>query len=72
VFWEQGILEQPMVDLALAEAFEEQRETNSMAVSRLSWLLPFAHLFWRPLVLPFSLVLTATALIWLVVAVGRV
>lgn len=34
--WEQGILEQPMVDLALTEAFEEQRETNLRAVRRLS------------------------------------
>lgn len=40
--WEQGILEQPMVDLALAEAFEEQRETNLKAVRRLSWLLALA------------------------------
>jgi hypothetical protein len=40
--WEQGILEQPMVDLALADAFEEQRETNSKAVRRLSWLLALA------------------------------
>jgi hypothetical protein len=40
--WEQGILEQPMVDLALADAFEEQRETNSRAVKRLSWFLAVA------------------------------
>lgn len=37
--WEQGILEQPTVDLALAEALDEQRETNSRAVTRLSWFL---------------------------------
>lgn len=40
--WEKGILEQPMVDLALAEAFEEQRETNLRAVRRLVWLLGMA------------------------------
>ena len=27
--WEQGILEQPMVDIALAEAFEERRNGNA-------------------------------------------
>jgi hypothetical protein len=40
--WEKGILEQPMVDLALADAFEEQRETNLRAVRRLVWLLGMA------------------------------
>jgi hypothetical protein len=40
--WEKGILEQPMVDLALADAFEEQRDANSKAVRRLSWLLAVA------------------------------
>jgi asparagine N-glycosylation enzyme membrane subunit Stt3 len=40
--WEQGILEQPMVDLALADAFEEQREANLRAVRRLVWLLALA------------------------------
>lgn len=40
--WEKGILEQPMVDLALADAFEEQRETNLRAVGRLAWLLGMA------------------------------
>jgi hypothetical protein len=33
--WDKGILEQPMVDLALADAFEEQREANARAVRRL-------------------------------------
>lgn len=40
--WDQGILEQPMVDLALADAFEVQRETNARAVRRLSWFLAVA------------------------------
>ena len=40
--WEKGILEQPMVDLALADAFEEQRETNLRAVRRLARLLGVA------------------------------
>ncbi|MGH2805371.1 MAG: hypothetical protein ACRDL4_20400, partial [Thermoleophilaceae bacterium] len=33
--WEQGVLEQPMVDLALAEAFEERRTGNAKVVQRL-------------------------------------
>jgi len=33
--WEQGILEQPMVDIALAEAFEERRNANAEVVRRL-------------------------------------
>ncbi len=33
--WEQDILEQPLVDLALAEAFEERRTENSTVVLRL-------------------------------------
>jgi hypothetical protein len=33
--WEQGILEQPMVDIALAEAFEERRNGNAVVVRRL-------------------------------------
>ncbi len=37
--WDKGILEQPMVDLALADAFEEQREANTKAVRRLVWFL---------------------------------
>jgi len=40
--WEQGILEQPMVDLALAEAFEERRHANLSAVERLGRLLSLA------------------------------
>ena len=30
--WEKGIIEQPLVDLALAEAFEERREENRATV----------------------------------------
>jgi hypothetical protein len=33
--WEQGILDQPMVDIALAEAFEERRNANAEVVRRL-------------------------------------
>jgi hypothetical protein len=33
--WEQVILEQPMVDIALAEAFEERRNANAAVVRRL-------------------------------------
>lgn|GEM_PF-3446428 len=33
--WDQGIVEQPMVDLALADAFEERRNQNAMVVERL-------------------------------------
>jgi hypothetical protein len=40
--WEKGILEQPMVDLALAEAFEERREENSAVVKRLVLYLALA------------------------------
>ncbi len=40
--WDQGILEQPMVDIALAEAFEERREKNASVVSRLVWFLALA------------------------------
>jgi hypothetical protein len=40
--WEQGILEQPMVDLALADAFEEERETNLETARRLTLLLGLA------------------------------
>jgi hypothetical protein len=40
--WDQGILEQPTVDLALAEAFEERREENSVVVKRLVLLLAWA------------------------------
>jgi len=37
--WEQDILEQPMVDLALAEALETRRSENAEAVERLvQWL----------------------------------
>ncbi|MGH2878613.1 MAG: hypothetical protein ACRDK4_03265 [Solirubrobacteraceae bacterium] len=37
--WEKEILEQPMVDLALADTFEEQSEDNTQAVRRLVRLL---------------------------------
>lgn len=40
--WDKGILEQPMVDLALADAFEEQREANTKAVRRLVQFLAVA------------------------------
>ncbi|HVS28480.1 MAG TPA: hypothetical protein VHE14_02950 [Solirubrobacteraceae bacterium] len=40
--WEQDILEQPMVDLALAEAFEDRREQNTYVVKRLVSFLAFA------------------------------
>jgi hypothetical protein len=40
--WEQGILEQPMIDLALADAFEERREENVAAVKRLVLFLSLA------------------------------
>jgi hypothetical protein len=31
--WDQQILEQPMVDLALAEAFDERRDQNAVVVA---------------------------------------
>jgi len=40
--WEQGILEQPMVDLALGEAFEERRDRNANVVGRLVHFLGLA------------------------------
>jgi hypothetical protein len=40
--WDQGILEQPMVDLALAEACEERREANAGVVKHLVLLLALA------------------------------
>jgi len=40
--WEQGILAQPMVDLALADAFEERRTGNGQVVQRLVSLLALA------------------------------
>lgn len=40
--WEQDILAQPMVDLALAEAFEERREGNGHVVRRLVSFLALA------------------------------
>jgi hypothetical protein len=40
--WEQEITEQPMVDIALAEAFEERHEENLLAVGRFTLLLALA------------------------------
>ncbi len=40
--WDQQILQQPMVDLALAEAFDERREQNAGVVSRLASFLGWA------------------------------
>jgi len=37
--WEQDVLEQPMIDLALADALDERREENATTVKRLvRWL----------------------------------
>lgn len=37
--WDRDIVEQPLVDLALAEAFEQQREQNAVAIEALvRWL----------------------------------
>lgn len=40
--WDQRTLEQPMVDLALADAFEDRRETNARTVRWLVLLLGLA------------------------------
>jgi hypothetical protein len=40
--WDDGILGQPMMDLALADAFEKRREMNSGIVGRLSLFLGLA------------------------------
>lgn len=40
--WDQDILSQPMVDLALAEAYEERRSGNAMVVGRLVRFLGLA------------------------------
>jgi hypothetical protein len=40
--WEQGITEQPTVDIALAEAFEERREANRPTVERFTLFLALA------------------------------
>jgi hypothetical protein len=40
--WEQSIVEQPLVDLALADAFEERRDENSEVVKRLVLFLAWA------------------------------
>jgi chromate transport protein ChrA len=40
--WNQQILEQPLVDLTLADAFHDQRQTNRAVVTRLTNLLALA------------------------------
>jgi hypothetical protein len=40
--WDAGIVEQPMIDLALAESFEERRDGNVAVVERLTRFLTFA------------------------------
>jgi hypothetical protein len=40
--WDKGILDQPMVDLALADAFDEQRQQNAQVVRRLARFLGIA------------------------------
>jgi hypothetical protein len=40
--WDQGILTQPIVDLSLAEAFEERRNANAGVVKRLVTFLALA------------------------------
>jgi hypothetical protein len=40
--WEQDITEQPMVDIVLAEAFEDRRDENTVAVNRLGLYLAIA------------------------------
>jgi hypothetical protein len=40
--WDDGILGQPMMDLALADAFEKRREMNSGIMGRLSLFLGLA------------------------------
>jgi len=46
--WDQDILEQPMVDLALADAFEDRRAENAKAVE---WLVRYLSLALAALVL---------------------
>jgi hypothetical protein len=40
--WDEGLLEQPMVDIALAEAFEERRTENAKVVRWLTRYLASA------------------------------
>jgi len=40
--WSRGILEQPMIDIALAEAFEESRDNNTQVVERMGLFLALA------------------------------
>ncbi len=40
--WEQQILEQPLLDLTLADAFHDRREANKQVVTRLTALLALA------------------------------
>lgn len=40
--WDKGLLEQPMVDIALSEAFEQRRDENAEVVKRLVRFLGLA------------------------------
>ncbi len=40
--WDQGILAQPLIDISLAEAFEERRSNNTQVVDRLVLYLTLA------------------------------
>jgi hypothetical protein len=40
--WEQNEVEQPAVDFALAEFFEERRADNAATVEQLGWFLKLA------------------------------
>jgi hypothetical protein len=42
MLWDRGILEQPMIDLALAEAFDDRRDDNAKVVKRLELFLALA------------------------------
>jgi hypothetical protein len=57
--WDQDILEQPLVDIALAEAFEERRNSNAQVVER---LVSFLALTLGALVLEAAGLATAAAL----------
>lgn len=57
--WEQQILEQPLVDLALADAFDARRERNAQSVS---WLVQFVALALTSLVLETAGLALAAAL----------
>lgn len=57
--WEQQILEQPLVDLALADAFDARRENNAQPVR---WLIRFVALALTSLVLETAGLALAAAL----------